>query len=294
MAALTSLALGAAAAGTVASVVGAEKQASAAAKAGQAQENEAQKQLRLAQESQQQAIQAAESPQQLAALEKQLKSQEKGLAREEQFLSSIDPTLVEASQQALKLLRGEESSSVNPVRQQRERQRKQLLDQLREQLGPGAETSSAGMQALQNFDFQTSQAISGAQQSSLGQLLQSTQQSGQLGRSSLANLGQLGLGISSGFGDVAQRGVSAVLGGQSAITAAGQGAVSSAGGRFAGDAVRGGALSGIGGSLIKGGIAGGAGQGLSNAIGGIKNAFSSGPAAANQAGGNFTLGSNIA
>jgi len=270
--------------GGLLSFVGASQQANAAGKAGRAQEAASARQLEFAQQSQRQAVAAAESPQQLAALEKQMQQQEKGLAREEKFLSSIDPTLVEASQQALKLLRGEESSAVNPVRAQRQRQRQMLVDQLREQLGSGAETSSAGQQALQNFDFQTSQAISGAQQGSLGQLLSSSQQSGQMGRGAMANLGQLGLGISGQFGDIAQRKTNAFIGGQAGISSAGQGVVNAAGGRFAGDQIMGGAISGIGGSLIQGGITGMFSK-PSPTGGGISG---------NQAGGNFGIGSNIA
>ncbi len=74
---------------------------------------------------------------------------------------------MEASQQALKLLRGEESSTLNPLKNQRAMQREKLLSQLREQLGPGAETSTAGMQALNRFDSETSNLLGGAQQSAL-------------------------------------------------------------------------------------------------------------------------------
>jgi len=262
-----------AAVGVVGSVIGGEKQAAAAGKAGARAEQ-------LAREQQDRALAEAQSPEQLASLEKQMASQEQNLAREEKFLSNIDPTLIEASQQALKLLRGEQSSAVDPVREQRKRQRQQLVDQLREQLGPGAETSSAGMQALQNFDFQTSQSISGAQQSSLQMLLGSTQQSGQTGRSGLSSLGQMGLGISGQFGSAAQRRVNAVTGTTGGVAGA-------AGGQFAGDAIRGGAISAIGGNLLEGGIAGIIGQ-----SGGTKKPTGTG--SGTQAGGSFDLGSNIA
>lgn len=106
----------------------------------------------------------------LAALDKDIANQEKNLARQEQLIAQIDPTIIEASQQALKLLRGEESSTLNPMKQQRSLQRQKLLNSLREQLGPGAETSSAGMQALTQFDSETSSLMSGAQQSALANL----------------------------------------------------------------------------------------------------------------------------
>lgn len=106
----------------------------------------------------------------LASYDKALGFQEKNLARQEQLISQIDPTVIEASQQALKLLRGEESSSLAPFKQQREMQRQKLLNQLRQQLGPGAETSSAGIQALTKFDSESAGLFAGAQQQALGNL----------------------------------------------------------------------------------------------------------------------------
>jgi len=106
----------------------------------------------------------------LAALDRDIKLQEKNLGRQEQFIAQIDPTILEASQQALKLLKGEQASVTQPLQDQRARQRQQLVNRLREQLGPGAETSSAGMKALLNFDQQSSDLFSGAQQQYLGQL----------------------------------------------------------------------------------------------------------------------------
>lgn len=109
----------------------------------------------------------------LLSFEKDLANQEKELGRQEQLISQIDPTILEASQQALKLLRGESSSSLKPLNDQRAMQRQKLVNQLREQLGPGAETSTAGMQALSRFDSETNQLTAGQQQGAL-QLLGNT------------------------------------------------------------------------------------------------------------------------
>lgn len=106
----------------------------------------------------------------LASLDRDIKNQEKSLARQEQLVSSIDPTIMEASQQALRLLRGEASSTLAPVQQQRDQQRQKLLNSLREQLGPGAETSTAGIQALTRFDAETNSLLAGQQQSALAGL----------------------------------------------------------------------------------------------------------------------------
>lgn len=104
----------------------------------------------------------------LAAFDRDIANQEKNLARQEQLISQIDPTIIEASQQALRLLRGEESKTLSPFKNQRAMQRQKLVNSLREQLGPGAETSTAGIQALTRFDSETDSLFAGAQQQALG------------------------------------------------------------------------------------------------------------------------------
>lgn len=100
--------------------------------------------------------------------DKAIAAADRNLARQEEMVKQIDPTILEASQQALKLLKGETAGFINPLNEQRNMQRQKLLQQLREQLGPGAETSSYGMKALQNFDMQTSQLTQERQLNALG------------------------------------------------------------------------------------------------------------------------------
>jgi len=109
-------------------------------------------------------------------MERDLASADKNLARQEALIGQIDPTIIEASQQALKLLRGETSSTLAPLQRQRETARQKLVNQLREQLGPGAETSTAGIQALNRFDSESTNLFAGAQQQALGQLGQTAGQ----------------------------------------------------------------------------------------------------------------------
>lgn len=106
----------------------------------------------------------------IAQFEKDIANQERNLSRQEQLISQLDPTIIEASQQALRLLRGESSSTLGPLKAQRDRQRQRLVNTLREQMGPGAETSSAGMQALTAFDSETDSLFAGAQQQALSNL----------------------------------------------------------------------------------------------------------------------------
>lgn len=106
----------------------------------------------------------------LASFDRDIANQEKNLSRQESLIGQIDPTIIEASQQALKLLRGETSSALNPLQNQRNMARQKLVNNLREQLGPGAETSTAGIQALNRFDSESSNIFGQAQQQALGQL----------------------------------------------------------------------------------------------------------------------------
>jgi len=106
----------------------------------------------------------------MAQMDTAIKSQERNLARQEQMISQIDPTIIEASQQALRLMRGESSSTLAPLQRQRDMQRQKLLNSLREQLGPGAETSTAGIQALTRFDAESGNMFASAQQQALGNM----------------------------------------------------------------------------------------------------------------------------
>ena len=116
------------------------------------------------------------SVQALRAQGQALAQQSQNLSRQEQLISQIDPTIIEASQQALKLLRGEQSSTLAPLQAQRNTQREKLLNSLREQLGPGAETSTAGIQALNRFDAETANVLGAGQQNALQQLGQTAGQ----------------------------------------------------------------------------------------------------------------------
>jgi hypothetical protein len=132
----------------------------------------------------------------LANMDKALGAQERSLANQEKLLAQIDPTIMEASQQALKLLRGESSSVLAPALEQRRQQREKLLASLREQLGPGAETSTAGIQALNRFDSESNSLAAGQQQ----QALQNVGQTFGTFSSYKPNIGQ----EASTFGNLAQ------------------------------------------------------------------------------------------
>lgn len=115
---------------------------------------------------------AANTDFEISRMEESLGVAKRDLARREEILASADPALLEAGKQALQLLRGDkEAGSLSVIRKQREQQRVKLVDQLRQRLGPGAEESSAGIQALTAFDDATAASLQGAQSQETQNLL---------------------------------------------------------------------------------------------------------------------------
>lgn len=113
---------------------------------------------------------AEATPQELAALDRSMTSSLGQLDREERLLAAIDPAIMEASQQALKILRGETAGVTSALNNQRGAQRQKLVNQLREQYGPGAELSSLGQKALQQFDMESNSLFQQSQSNALGQV----------------------------------------------------------------------------------------------------------------------------
>lgn len=116
------------------------------------------------------ALADANSPEELSAIRRALDTSERDLGRVEQLIGSIDPTILEASNQALSILRGGNAAGTDVLSRQRSNQRQQLVDRLREQFGSGAEQSSVGLKALADFDERTSVILEENRQTNLGQL----------------------------------------------------------------------------------------------------------------------------
>jgi len=196
----------------------------------------------------------------LNAADADLANQERNLARQEKLLASIDPTIMEASQQALKLLRGEESSTLSPLKRQRDLQRQKLLNQLREQLGPGAETSTAGIQALTRFDAETSNLMGGAQQQALGNL---GQISGQFSAQrpdmlrEIAGYSNFGQQRSATLGRQAEGELSANMNVANLLSGARQPLIQSAGAQYTGALLRGQKQQAFTGDILKAGLTAG-------------------------------------
>lgn len=162
--------------GAIGEASAAGDEAEAAAKMAQARQQRADEIARRQQETalrERAEARAAAEPtaQELATVQQQLDVGARAIQRQEQLLDAVDPALKEAGKQALALLQGQEAATLGPLNRQRQRQRAMLENRLREQLGSGYETSSAGIEALTRFDEETANVSAQAQQSAVSSLL---------------------------------------------------------------------------------------------------------------------------
>jgi len=188
-----------------------------------------------------------DSPQQIRLMEKLLGRAEKQLDNDQRLLDAVDPALMEASNQALKLLRGERGGASTALSGQRAHLRQQLVNQLREQLGPGAETSSAGIQALTAFDRQSMDAESGLLTSLLG-ITQNARNQANAG----FEMGQGVAGLQLNRTQTRTAPINALIG---AYTNTSQPVINSAGAQFVGDQIKARSQGALFNTLLEGGLA---------------------------------------
>jgi len=200
--------------------------------------------------------------------------QEAGIQRDTQILGSLDPGLVQAGQQAQKLMSGQQASILAPMKQQQDFERNQMKQKLAAQLGPGFETSSAGQQALQSFDMQANLQTQQAQMSAFNNVSQflnygiqshnAIQNNERMGFETGSQMSAQTLGA---MGSIQHRQVGAVLG-------TSQASIGAAGAQFAGGAAMGAGLAGIGSSISQiGGTMAGQAMGAASASGPTSNSF---------------------
>lgn len=167
------------------------------------------------------AQQYANNPAQLAALQEAITTNQQDISNKQKVLASVDPALIEAGKQALQLEQGKSAASLAPIQNQRAAGRSALQSQLQQQLGSGYATSSAGIQALNNYDQQTSNLMNNAQQSAISTYLGSAQNSANT--NSLSNATNALTGISNGYGSMSANAIGALRG--TPISSAGAGSV---------------------------------------------------------------------
>lgn len=196
---------------------------------------------------------AKATPQELNILGQSYDASAKDLAQQQELMDAIHPSLMEASKQALSILRGGQSAMGTGIMAQRNQQRQQLIDSLRSQYGPGAENTSIGQQALQRFDMETNTL----QPQMLSTLMGVAGQGGQYG----ANIGRSIAGLQTvgqGYSALQNR----MLGAQGQIGANTLGALSgtsqniynSAGAGSVGQALQGQALASLGNNVSNAGV----------------------------------------
>lgn len=175
---------------------------------------------------------AAQSPQQLQALDAGLKAAQTQVDFDLKQLAAVDPAIMEASKQVLDLLQGKQAAVNDPAMKQRAGQRQQLVDSLRAQYGPGAESSSIGQRALQQFDQQSDVMFQQNQQNTLGNMMGiATTKTGGVG------FGQL-MGAAQGYGSYQDRQLQAEGMGTQGILQGMSGEVQSAGTPYVGEMLR--------------------------------------------------------
>jgi hypothetical protein len=125
----------------------------------------------------------------------QLQTQSRLLDQQEEILKQINPNIMEAAKQQLDLMQGRETPGLRFAREGRQRQRQQLENQLRDQLGSAYATSTAGQDALRRFDAQSQELEFQTQQAAISGLSQLT------GQGIQSRIGAIAPSIS--FGDLA-------------------------------------------------------------------------------------------
>ena len=150
---------------------------------------------------------ASASPQELNLLGQQYTAANQNLQQQQQLMNSIDPALMEASKQALAIMQGGNAASTQPMFALRNQQRSQLVASLQNQYGPGAESTSIGQHALQNFDMQTQNMQTGQ----LGNLMGMASSGAQVGAGVNQAISQLG-NINQQYGNIQTRQLNASLG----------------------------------------------------------------------------------
>lgn len=173
------ISLGVAGVGGIISGIGSIKQASAAARAAEQNQRLAERQMELDTQRRKETMDlSSATPEELglmrqyvAQAESNWRQMDTRIKDQEAYLKSFDPVFQKAGSEALALLQGKEAAVLAPIRRQRQIQREQLKGRLRQQLGSGFETSTAGFQALNQFDQQTNDMETMAQQNTLNQFM---------------------------------------------------------------------------------------------------------------------------
>lgn len=92
------------------------------------------------------------------------------LSRTTQLLNAIDPNIMESSKQVHDMMTGGKSAWMAPIERERQRGRQAMEAKLANTLGAGYAGTTAGQQALNEYDRQTGELLSQAQLQGITQL----------------------------------------------------------------------------------------------------------------------------
>lgn len=96
-----------------------------------------------------------------------LSRQQDLLSRDQKLLDSVDPTIKATGEQLYNLVQGKAAPILGPLQTEIDRQRVNLQQKLQSQMGPGWETSTAGIQAMSQFNQSAEMTIANAQNSAI-------------------------------------------------------------------------------------------------------------------------------
>lgn len=149
--------------GAATSLAGSFMGAQSAQNAAKAQEEAANNYNKFLQGQQQKALALVNNPADMAAYDQALHAQEQVVQKQQALAESLSPNLIDIGKQLHGLLNGQSAPVLDNLKNQRALQRQQLVERMNQQMGPGGQTSSAGIQALNQFDTETSNVLSQAQ-----------------------------------------------------------------------------------------------------------------------------------
>lgn len=190
---------------------------------------------------------------------------------------AIDPTITESARQSYQLMMGQDSASLAPLKAEQERQRQRLELQLRDQMGGGFAGTSAGQNAVMQFNTRANEQMQMARDAKLGQLLGVAT----AGAGMFSNIGAQQNAAAGTFGALSSNALAGIQGTQNRMVGAitGTNITPYAGAQFVGDAGSGAAMSGLGsllgniGGMGLGSMLGGGSQRVSGTARGFQSGF---------------------
>ncbi len=222
--------------------------ANAAGKSAAEMAAEADSWKRYVKSQQDKALANVNTPTQMAAYDQALHAQEANVKRQQALVASLDPNLIEAGKQTTQLLQGHSAPVLGQIQNQRALQRTQMMDNLRQQLGSGAETSSAGIQAMQKFDMDTANIMNSTQQEYLDKVSNMSLGGAATLGDSLSKVSSTLSGMQTQSPGAQAADIMAKFTG--AMGGAEQASMEAAGGKYAKDQIQGQTIAGLGGAAL--------------------------------------------